>query len=105
MFPCKTCGMVVGCVFCLKSHYESVHLNLGLIQYKCNKTTYLKNFTEICNKCSLVCESKEEMVDHRKIHFVTCDVCDMSFDNALFLSNHCKSTHEKFEVSLCTLTI
>lgn len=41
-------------------------------------------------------------MDHRKIHFVTCDVCDMSFDNALFLSNHCKSTHEKFEVSLCT---
>ncbi|XP_066250548.1 zinc finger protein 691-like [Euwallacea similis] len=98
MFPCKECGMVAGCIFCLKSHYESLHLNLGIIQYKCNQMTYLKSYTEICNKCSLVCECTEEMIEHRKVHFVTCDVCDMTFDNALFLSNHCKSTHEKFEV-------
>ncbi|KAL1518017.1 hypothetical protein ABEB36_001703 [Hypothenemus hampei] len=98
IFPCKSCGAEVGCIFCLKSHYESVHLNLGLIQYKCNQTSYLKNYTEICHKCNLVCESKQEMFEHRKIHFVSCDVCDMSFDSALFLSNHCKSMHERFEV-------
>lgn len=46
-----------------------------------------------------MCESKDEMIEHRKIHFVTCDVCDMSFDSALFLSNHCKTAHEKFEVT------
>ncbi|XP_030760881.1 zinc finger protein 528-like [Sitophilus oryzae] len=97
-YPCKGCDAVVGCIFCLKSHYESIHLNLGIIQYKCEQTTYLKNYTEICHKCNLVCESKEEMIEHRKIHFVTCDVCDMSFDSALFLSNHCKTAHEKFEV-------
>lgn len=97
-YPCKTCGIVVGCIFCLKSHYESIHLNLGIIQYKCDQTSYLKNYIEICHKCNLVCESKEEMFDHRKIHFVSCDVCDMSFDSALFLSNHCKTAHEKFEV-------
>ncbi|KAF7273331.1 uncharacterized protein LOC143203954 [Rhynchophorus ferrugineus] len=97
-YPCKACNSVVGCIFCLKSHYESIHLNLGIIQYKCEQTTYLKNYTEICHKCNLVCESKDEMIEHRKIHFVTCDVCDMSFDSALFLSNHCKTAHEKFEV-------
>ncbi|XP_019760105.1 zinc finger protein 37 homolog isoform X2 [Dendroctonus ponderosae] len=96
-YPCKSCSMVSGCIFCLKSHYESVHLNLGLIQYKCDNTTYLKEYTEICHKCNLVCESKQEMIDHRKIHFVSCDVCDMSFDSALFLSNHCRATHEKLE--------
>ncbi|XP_050294842.1 zinc finger protein 25-like [Anthonomus grandis grandis] len=98
MFPCKLCGRVTGCIFCLKSHYESIHLNLGLIQYKCNQMTYMRNYTEICHKCNLVCESRQEMFDHRKIHFVTCEVCDMSFDNALFLSNHCKTFHQKFEV-------
>ncbi|CAG9770975.1 unnamed protein product [Ceutorhynchus assimilis] len=99
-FVCIKCNLITGCIFCLKSHYESIHLNLGLVQYRCHQITYLRNYTEICHKCNLVCESKEEMIEHRQIHFVVCDICNMSFDSALYFSNHCKATHKTYEVAI-----
>ncbi|XP_060534877.1 zinc finger protein 600-like [Cylas formicarius] len=100
MYRCKQCSLVVGCIYCLKSHFESVHVNAGIIQYQCTQTMSYTKTSEVCPKCNLVCKSKTDLLEHRKVHFVKCEVCDTTFDSPLYLSNHCKMNHKKFEVVL-----
>lgn len=57
-YSCDICNYSYGCMNCLKSHYETMHVtNSNVVHYKCK---YTQNYSKglVCPVCHLMFETR-----------------------------------------------
>ncbi|CAG9836621.1 unnamed protein product [Diabrotica balteata] len=94
-YTCEVCSISYGCLNCLKSHYETMHLgNTFIAHYKCKYSTHISKGL-CCPVCELTFNTKSETMDHYITHAVACDICGSGFDRQQYLSEHRRKVHNK----------
>nr|XP_023013420.1 zinc finger protein 271-like [Leptinotarsa decemlineata] len=106
-YTCEACQMQYGCLNCLKSHYETMHIARSYVaQYKCKYSMQISKYL-YCPVCELVFDNRSDTMDHYITHAVACDICGSGFDRRQYLTEHLKSAHNKgdfnafYECELC----
>ncbi|CAG9857674.1 unnamed protein product [Phyllotreta striolata] len=109
-FACEICTNSYGCLNCLKSHYETMHVGNTLIsQYKCKYSTHVSKGL-YCPVCELIFDTRNDTMDHYITHAVACDICGSGFDRQFYLSEHMKTAHNKsvpdvlYDCEICKMT-
>ncbi|KAJ8957002.1 hypothetical protein NQ318_012169 [Aromia moschata] len=105
-YTCDICDSSYGCLNCLKSHYESLHIASAKIQYKCKYSCHISK-SLVCPVCDLMFSTRSETMDHYITHSVACEICGSGFDRQSYLIEHHKTAHPKthyessYECELC----
>ncbi|CAH1099639.1 unnamed protein product [Psylliodes chrysocephalus] len=109
-YTCEICNHCYGCLNCLKSHYETMHLgNTVISQYKCKFSTNVSKGLH-CPVCKLIFDTRSNTMDHYITHAVACDICGSGFDRQKYLTEHLRTAHSKgsfdvwYDCELCKLT-
>ncbi|KAJ8936699.1 hypothetical protein NQ314_012198 [Rhamnusium bicolor] len=105
-YNCDICDESYGCINCLKSHYETLHITNTVTQYKCKFSTHLSK-SLVCPVCDLTFNNRSDTMDHYITHSVACEICGSGFDRQMHLTDHYKTSHNKgdyqatYECELC----
>ncbi|KAJ8925198.1 hypothetical protein NQ315_001384 [Exocentrus adspersus] len=108
-YPCDICNNSYGCLNCLKSHYETLHILNILRRYKCRSSHHISK-SLVCPVCELMFETRNDTMDHYITHSVGCEVCGSGFDRQSYLTEHYRTAHSKgdyqvhYDCELCKTT-